>query len=125
MNDAIKTEKQLLKLVDERDEAEQALSQAYYQVTGKSPEWSNVFGHKQALEEIDEVVNLLKQALKNAESKSQLATQAAWDEAIDAACNLSLAFFGSLANQHKVITTLQNKRAAALKKGKNEADKTN
>lgn len=52
-------EEQALK---ERDDAEEALSQAYYLVTGRSPEWSNCFGHKEALEEIDEAQRLLLNA---------------------------------------------------------------
>lgn len=34
-------ERSIEQLVTERDDAEQALSQAYYLVTGRSPEWSN------------------------------------------------------------------------------------
>ncbi len=54
------TEKQMLQVIDERDDAAQALSQAYYLMTGNSPQWSNVFGHKEALEEIEEAIELLK-----------------------------------------------------------------
>lgn len=46
-------EGQMLKLIDERDAAEDALSEAYHLVTGNPAEWSNHFGFKQALEEID------------------------------------------------------------------------
>lgn len=51
-------------LVDERDDAEQALSQAYYLVTGHSPEWSNKFGKQHALNDIEDSVNLLKESVK-------------------------------------------------------------
>lgn len=47
-------------LIDERDGAEQALSHAYYLLTGRSPEWSNLFGHKEALEEMEHWINRLK-----------------------------------------------------------------
>lgn len=57
------TEKHLDQTIQERDDAEQALSQAYYLVIGRSPEWSNVFGHKEALQEIEDAVSLLKQSI--------------------------------------------------------------
>lgn len=55
----------MLKVIDERDAAEQALSQAYYIITGNSPEWSNNFGHAEALQEITDAVTLLKSAAKH------------------------------------------------------------
>ena len=56
-------------LIDERDRAEESLSQAYYIVTGRSPEWSNQFGHDQALIEIAETVKLLKDAARPVRSE--------------------------------------------------------
>lgn len=50
---------EILKLIDERDAAEEALSQAYFLITGKSPEWSNIFGYKE-VEEIDDAQKLLR-----------------------------------------------------------------
>lgn len=50
-------------LINERDNAEEAISQAYYLITGKSPEWSNLFGHAEALEEIDKAQTLLRQTI--------------------------------------------------------------
>jgi hypothetical protein len=38
-------EKSHLQTIDERDRAEEALSQAYFLITGRSPEWSNLFGY--------------------------------------------------------------------------------
>lgn len=64
-------ERDMLKVIDERDTAEQALSQAYYLVTGNSPEWSNHFGHTEALEEIDTALRLLKSAAKQQNDPSQ------------------------------------------------------
>lgn len=55
-----KHERDMLKVIDEREAEAEALSQAYFLVTGESPEWSNLFGHEQALDEIAGVVNLLK-----------------------------------------------------------------
>jgi hypothetical protein len=51
-------------VIDERDAAEQAMSQAYYLVTGNSPEWSNNFGYTEALQEIEDCLLLLKTAAK-------------------------------------------------------------
>lgn len=47
----------------ERDDAEEAMSQAYYLVTGRSPEWSNVFGYPEALNEIRDAITVLKATL--------------------------------------------------------------
>lgn len=43
-----------LQTIDERDAAEEALSQAYFLIKGQSPQWSNNFGHEEALEEIED-----------------------------------------------------------------------
>lgn len=58
----------LSQAIDERDAAEESLSQMYYLVTGNSPEWSNKFGHAEALEEVADAVSVLKQAAKAAQS---------------------------------------------------------
>lgn len=52
--EADKHEAEIGKLIDERDAAEEALSQAFYLTTGRSPEWSSMFGHAEALEEISD-----------------------------------------------------------------------
>lgn len=57
-------EKAMLQLIDER--AEECLSQMYYIVTGNSPQWSNLFGHKEALEDVADAVSVLKQSTKAA-----------------------------------------------------------
>lgn len=57
-------EAEILKVIDERDAAEEALAQAYYLVMGHSAEWSNAFGHAEALEEIGDAVAALKLAVK-------------------------------------------------------------
>lgn len=56
-------EKSESQLVDERDFAEEVISQAYFLITGRSPEWSNLFGYPQALDEIDDAQRLLRQQL--------------------------------------------------------------
>lgn len=53
-------ERQLLATIDERDAAEESLSQAYFLVIGHSPEWSNCFGHADALREIECAVFALR-----------------------------------------------------------------
>lgn len=52
-----------LELIDQRDAAEEAFSQAYFLVTGRSPEWSNRFGHAEALEEIEDACTLLRKSI--------------------------------------------------------------
>lgn len=51
-----------LQLIDERDRAEEAMSQAYFLITGRSPEWSNPFGFDQALEDVDDAQSTIRQA---------------------------------------------------------------
>ncbi len=51
-------------IIDERDAAEQCLSQMYYLVIGHSPEWSNLFGHAQALEDVEDALSTFKQTIK-------------------------------------------------------------
>lgn len=53
-------ESAMLQLIDERDAAEQALSQAFYLTTGRSPEWSNLFGHDEALQEIKDALDTMR-----------------------------------------------------------------
>jgi len=59
-------EHDMLKLIDERDDAEQALSHAYFLVTGRSPEWSNLFGHQDALGEIEDALIVLRKSIPRA-----------------------------------------------------------
>jgi hypothetical protein len=56
-------EAEMLAIIDQRDEAENALSQAYFLVTGNSPEWSNNFGYEQALEDIKDASDALRKSL--------------------------------------------------------------
>lgn len=48
------------RVVQKVDDAEQALSQMYYLVIGRSPRWSKTFGHQEALDEVKDAVALLK-----------------------------------------------------------------
>jgi len=59
-----KDERDLEKAIEERDAAEEALSQAYFIVTGNSPEWSNLFGHDQALDDIRAACEALRAAAR-------------------------------------------------------------
>ena len=61
---ADKEERSSMQLLQERDAAEEAVSHAYYLVTGRSPEWSNHFGHAEAHEEIQDAVNVLREEAK-------------------------------------------------------------
>ena len=60
-------EAEMTKLIVQRDDAEEALSQAYYLIMGRAAEWSNLFGYAEALEEIDDAQTVLREALKKAE----------------------------------------------------------
>lgn len=51
-------------VIIERDEAQQAISQIYYIVFGRSAEWSNTYGIDQAVQDITDAVNALKQHAK-------------------------------------------------------------
>lgn len=69
-------EKAHLQTIDERDAAEEALSQAYYLIVGRSPEWSNLFGHDEAINEIAETQRLLRTILTAAEQRAEIAERA-------------------------------------------------
>ena len=60
--------RQLEQSIQERDDAEQALSQAYFLVIGHSPEWSNMFGHAEALEDIADACEVLRKVVAKAQS---------------------------------------------------------
>jgi hypothetical protein len=55
--------------IDERDAAEEALSQAYYLVTGNNPEWSSGFGHAHAIKDIGDAIG---QQAREIERMSQI-----------------------------------------------------
>lgn len=63
-----------LQTIYERDAADECLSQMYYFITGRSPEWSNKFGHKEALDDVDDAQTTLREALKNATQWRDIAT---------------------------------------------------
>lgn len=50
--------------IQERDEAQEAVSQIYYIVFGHSAEWSNQYEIAQAVQDITDAVNALKLAAK-------------------------------------------------------------
>lgn len=49
-----------LRTIDQRDHAEEMLSKAYSLVTGRIPEWSNLFGYTEALDDITEASEALR-----------------------------------------------------------------
>lgn len=49
---------------EHRSSAEEALSHAYYLITGRSPQWSNLFGYEQALEDINDAQISLRKAAR-------------------------------------------------------------
>ena len=59
-----KGDAQLTKALVERDSAEEVISDIYYRIMGRSPEWSNLFGHKEAVEEIVETFDVVRASLK-------------------------------------------------------------
>lgn len=74
-------ERNHLQTIDERDEAEDALGDAYVFVTGNAAEWSNLFGYDEATNEIAETLKELRDAAGQAHDKG-------WNEAIEAAAKM-------------------------------------
>src|ERR1700739_3065403 len=60
------SEQDLEQVTPQRDEAEEALAQAYFLVTGRAADRPNNFGHKEALQEIDAAIKLLKGNVRDA-----------------------------------------------------------
>lgn len=56
-------ETEMLKVIDQRDAAEECVSDIFFKVTGQSPEWSNKFEFSDALEEIEDVATTLRKSL--------------------------------------------------------------
>jgi hypothetical protein len=54
MTDEQNYEREILREIANRDEAEDALSEAFCIVTGEYPEWSSAFGFREALIQIEE-----------------------------------------------------------------------
>ena len=65
--------RKISQLVKERDAAEEVISEIYFRIIGKSPEWSNLFGHRQAVEEIVEAFDIVR-----AHAKSRITTYTVW-----------------------------------------------
>ncbi len=59
-------ERDLEQAISQCDAAEECLNQMYYLATGRSPEWSNKFGHSEALEDVGNTFVSLKSALQEA-----------------------------------------------------------
>lgn len=71
-------EKAMLRTIDERDEAQEAISNIYHILTGKSAEWSNEFGFEQAAEELSAAHEATRQRI--AEQDAEITT---WKTAFD------------------------------------------
>ena len=69
-----------LQTIDERDKAEESLSQAYYLIIGESPEWSNLFGHEEAIEAIDDAQRCLRGEIKTLEARVKALSRPVSDE---------------------------------------------
>jgi DNA repair ATPase RecN len=54
--------------IDQRDQHEEALNQVYFLVTGLSPEWSNIWGQQQLIEEVDDAQTLLRNTIRQLEA---------------------------------------------------------
>ncbi len=67
---------------DERDRAEEVISDIYYRIIGESPEWSNLFGFTEAVDEIQDAFDLVRAAAKNAPASSPSASVAVPAEAM-------------------------------------------
>jgi hypothetical protein len=59
-----KDERDMLQLIDQRDMAEECINDIYFMMTGRSPEWSNLFGYGEALDELTVARQLLGDAAK-------------------------------------------------------------
>lgn len=53
------------RVVEKVDDAEQTLSQMYYLVMGRSPQWSKTFGHQAALSDVKDAMALLRAAARS------------------------------------------------------------
>jgi len=84
LSEMTKVERQLEETLKERDEAEEAFSQAYYLITGRSPNWSSQFGFPQALQDIDDAQTLLRKAARPAAVEAEV-VEAASSDALQAA----------------------------------------
>ncbi|WP_419879788.1 hypothetical protein [Citrobacter braakii] len=60
-------EKSETQLIQERDDAEEALADMYQAATGERPEWSNMFGFVDAVEEVGELSESLRDQLRTVE----------------------------------------------------------
>lgn len=82
-----KEERAHIRTIDQRDDAEKALSDMFSAVTGRGPEWSNNFGYPEAIEEVEATIAELVRAASEggaALSASQ-AREAGMREALTAA----------------------------------------
>lgn len=74
-----KEEATCLQIIDQRDTAEKALSDLFAMVTGRPPEWSNLFGYSEALDECADALS------------ASLERERAMREALNVACKWGIA----------------------------------
>lgn len=106
-------EQALEQVITERDEAEEAAGDFYHAITGKSPEWSNVFGYKEALEEIEAAKEQAEQEnlkLREIISKSV----AALGNGSAALPTCSLEFFANVPNEIRLTIQAKDQKAREL-----------
>lgn len=109
-------EQALEQVITERDEAEEAAGDFYHAITGKSPEWSNVFGYKEALEEIEAAKEQAEQEnlkLREIISKSV----AALGNGSAALPTCSLEFFANVPNEIRLTIQAKDQKARELEAG--------
>ena len=78
-------ERELERTIEQRDEAEECASQMYCLIVGRSPEWSNIFGYKQAIDDVNDVQYALRQELAALRSRQGEGT---FEEGLEAAAQL-------------------------------------
>jgi len=64
-------DEEMLKVIDERDEAEDSLGDAYAYVTGRVAEWSSLFGYDEATNEMSEHVHELMAQIEELKAKAE------------------------------------------------------
>lgn len=117
-----KTEQKMMKLIDERDAAEEALSQAYYLVTGKSPDWSSGFGRNEALGDIEDACALLREVAKSADRDNEVKRLLAERDAAIANAARKLGEIGRLSAWLTNIGAVHRVRSAMSETTKGLAD---
>lgn len=83
--------------------ADEALSQMYYLVTGRSPAWSQEFGYAEATQEVDDAQRLLRNKIKELQH----------DDGISKELNETFDAMGQIAELKATITSLESRLSEA------------